>query len=373
MRNKIYPLHKPYLSKNEEREIIKVLRSGWLTQGKYAKLFEDQIKKYHKVKYAFLLNSATSGLIAAIKSLGLKKDDEVIVPSFTFPATANAVILGGAKPVFSDINLTTYNISCEKLERLITKHTRAIMPVNEFGLPAEMEKIIMFAKEFNLFVIEDAACSLGAVYKRKKSGTLGNIGVFSFHPRKIMTSGEGGCLITNSQKIAKEVECLRNHGEYKTKFIGCGFNFRLSDLQASILLSQFKKLDGMIERRIKLASNYNRLLKPLEEQDILKRPQKPDTSKHVYQSYVILLSKKINRDKLKNLLKQKGVETQIGTYCVPVLSFYRKNFSIPKDTWKNAYHAYKQALTLPLYYTLKLNEQEFITEELKKAVKKCVE
>lgn len=366
-----FPVVKPYLTRREESEVIKVLRSGWLTQGKYVKLLEEMIKTYNKVKHAFLLNSATSGLITAIKSLELNNKDEVIIPSFTFPSTANSVILGGAKSVFCDIDLETFNISTEKIEGLITRRTKAIMPVHEFGLPAEMRKIRGIAKKHGLIVIEDAACSLGAEYKGKNVGGLGNVGVFSFHPRKIITSGEGGCIVTNSSQIARKVEYLRNHGEYRKRFIGCGYNFRMSDIQAAILVSQFKRIEKTIQRRIKLALNYNKLLKPLEDEKLLRIPLSPQNCKHIYQSYVVLLAEKINRDRLKEFLRQKGVEVQYGTYCVPLLDFYRKHFNILEESYKNACFAYKHTLTLPLYHNLKVKEQEVIVKVLKNLIEKC--
>ena len=373
MAKMLFPIIKPYITKKDEKEVVNVLRSGWLTEGKYVRTIEDRLKKYTGAKYAFLLNSATSGLIVAIEALNLKEKDEVICPSFTFPATSNAVLLAGAKVVFCDVDLDTFNISPDKIESVITKNTKAIMVVHEFGLPAQMDKIMKIAAKHNLHVIEDAACAIGAEFKGKKTGTFSAAGIFSFHPRKIITCGEGGCIVTNSARIAKQIELLRNHGDCNKKFVGCGYNFRLSDVQASLLFNQFKRLEKVIQRRIKLALNYGRLLKPLEDREILRIPACPINYRHVYQSYVVLLSSKISRDKVKLLLSKKGIETQFGTYCVPRIKFYREKFTISKDFYENASFAYKSTLTLPLYHTLKMNEQKFIVEELKKAINKCVE
>jgi dTDP-4-amino-4,6-dideoxygalactose transaminase len=371
MKKSKYPLIVPYIGEKELKAVTKVLQSGWLTHGEYAEKLQRRIASYSKTRYAFILNSATSGLIAGLRALGLKKNDEVIVPSFTFPATANSVILAGAKPVFCDIGLDTFNIAPSKIEALISKRTKAIMPVHQFGLSVDMKKLLGIANRHSLSIIEDAACSLGAEYNGKKTGTLGNIGVFSFHPRKIITSGEGGCLITRSSKIAKKIEYLRNHGESNKKFIGCGYNFRLSDIQAAMLFFQFEKMEEMLKRRIKLALNYSRILKPLEDKKQLKIPACPIGFRHIYQSYVILLSEGINRDNVKRLLNAKGIETQFGTYSIPQLDYYRKNFKIPKESYRNSDYAYKHTLTLPLYHTLKYTEQEYIQKQLIGAIRKC--
>jgi dTDP-4-amino-4,6-dideoxygalactose transaminase len=368
-----FPLIKPYIESQELKEVARVLKSGWFTQGRYAKILEEKIKDYNRVKYAFLLNSATSGLIVCVRALNLNKKDKVIVPSFTFPATVNSIILAGATPIFCDIDLATFNISVEKIEKLITKDTKAIMVVHEFGLSADMAEILRIAQKHNLSLIEDAACSLGAEYNGRKVGIFGDFGIFSFHPRKVITCGEGGCVITNSGTLAKKIEIIRNHGEYNKKFVGIGYNFRLTDIQAAILLAQFKRIEKVILHRIKIALTYNKLLKPLEEKHLLKVPFSSKNYRHIYQSYVILLSEKIDRDKLKNILRQKGIETQFGAYCIPLLDFYRRNFHLPKNSFKNAYFAYKYTLTLPLYHTLDIKAQKFILEQLGKSIIKCAE
>lgn len=363
-----FPIIRPYITKDSEKEVIRVLRSGWLTQGRYVDSLEKSLKAYSGSKYAFLLNSATSGLIAAVMALGLKQKDEVICPSFTFPATSNAVMLGGATPVFCDIGPRSFNISVEKIERSITRKTRAIMPVSEFGLPADMKDIMSIARKHGLSVIEDAACALGAKIGDKKIGSFGDMGVFSFHPRKIVTSGEGGCVVTSSAALARTIKFLRNQGNYDNRFIGYGYNFRMSDIQASILAGQVGMIEDIIKKRISLAENYNRLLKGLQDKGLLTVPDHPEGYRHTYQSYVIMLSGKIDRDRLARILMKKGIETKFGTYCVPVLDFYRKNFKIPKDRYKNAYFAYKHSLTLPLYHTLKESDQVFIADSITKAI-----
>ena len=360
-----YHLTRPYITKEEEDSALKAMRSRWLTQGKFVSLFEKKIRGYNKSRFAFLVNSATSGLIAAIISLDLKDGDEIICPSFSFPATANSIVLAQARPIFCDIDLNSFNISVSMLERLITKRTRAIMPVSEFGLAADMKSIMHIAKKKKLFVIEDAACSLGSRIGGKMVGAFGDIGVFSFHPRKIITCGEGGCIVTDSARLAKKIQRLRNHGEYKRRFIDCGFNFRLSDVQAAILCAQFGKIEPLIRRRSLLAHNYNTLLKGMSDEGFLKTPQCPIDSRHVYQSYVLLLSKRFNRDSLIRRMRKNGIEAQIGTYCIPELDYYKSRFKTPRGAYKNASFAYRHTLSLPLYYNLTFAQQEYIIEVLK--------
>ncbi len=373
MRKIKFPIIKPFITDDEVREVTKVLKSGWLTQGNYVRTLEKNIADFIGVKYAILLNSATTGLIAAVKALELSKNDEVIVPSFSFPATSNSVILGGAKPVFCDIDLETYNIAAEKISNFITRKTKAIMVVHEFGLSANMTEISAIAKKYNLSVIEDAACSFGSEYNKVKLGALGDIGVFSFHPRKVITSGEGGCVVTNSARFAKSIHLARSHGEYNHGFLGVGYNFRLSDIQAAVLLMQFKKINMLISQRIALAKHYTFLLRDMETQGLLKTPSVPSNYRHNFQSYVILLSRKIKRETLRSFLRSKGIESQIGTYCIPRLQYYRKNLVIPKEAYQNAFFAYSHTLTLPLYHTLTIKEQIFIVKTLKKSIKKCAE
>jgi dTDP-4-amino-4,6-dideoxygalactose transaminase len=282
--------------------------------------------------------------------------------------------LGGARPVFCDIDLNTYNIDPAEIEGLITRRTKAIMVVHQFGLSADMQAITEIAGRHNLSIIEDAACALGAEYKGKKVGSFGSAGVFSFHPRKIITCGEGGCLVTNSSRIAKNISLLRNHGEDNKRFVTAGYNFRLTDIQAALLLSQIGNIEKTIQDRRRLAECYQGLLGGLEGKEMLKTPVSahPQHSyRHTYQSYVLLLSRSVDRDKLKGLLRKKGIETQFGTYCLPLLNFFKKYFKVPKGSYKNACHAYSQTLTLPLYHGLEKDGQMRIAEALTRYIKKC--
>jgi len=370
MKKKMLPLARPCVGKEEEAAVLRVLRSGWLTQGRQVAALEKNISRYLGIRNSLLVNSATSGLILAVKSLNLKEDDEIICPSFSFPATANAIILGHAKPVFCDIDLNTFNILTCAIERLINKRTKAIMPVSEFGLPADMPSIMQITRKHKLAVIEDAACALGAKIGNKYAGTFGDIGVFSFHPRKIITSGEGGCAVTNNPTLLNKIASLRNHGLMANKLIDCGYNMRMSDIQAGILAAQFNKIENIIKERIALAGYYNKLLRPLYAQGIIRLPSVPENYRHVFQSYVVLLcGLSVKRDEFRESLTKNGIESQIGTYCIPALDFYKKNFRVPKLAYKNAYVAYKNTITLPLYCGLTKQDQEFIADTFIKIIK----
>lgn len=372
MKNIRFPLARVCIGREEEEAVLKVLRSGWLTQGKVVAGLEQKISRYLSVNYGLLVNSATSALMLAVKALDLNKGAEVICPSFSFPASANAIVSAGAKPVFCDISLDTFNISPQAVEKSITAKARAIMVVSEFGMPGDMKSVMRLAEKHHLYVIEDAACSLGAKIGDKHIGTFGDIGVFSFHPRKIITSGEGGCVVTNSMRISQKIAALRNHGIVNKDFVDAGYNMRMSDIQAAVLSAQFEKTEKMIKERIKLAAYYNMLLAPLEHRGILQLPRMHDGQRHVFQSYVVLLNKDsgINRDKLRQALMNKGIGSQIGSYCIPVLDFYRRNFSAPKHVYKNSYFAYKNSLAIPLYCGLTDRDQEYIAEVLVKLTAK---
>ena len=374
MKKTIYPLIKPFIPKEALSEIERVSESGWLTYGPYGVKAEEQIKRYLSSSYAYLVNSATSGLILALKSLGIKEKSKIAVASFSFPATANVVLLNKCLPVFIDIDLDTFNMSPYFLRDALKreKGIKAIIFVSEFGNPYPVEEIARIAFEFGIPLIEDAACSFGSRYKGKFSGTFGRVGVFSFHPRKIITCGEGGCIVVKTKKDAEIIKMGRNHGELKGCFPNYGYNFRLSDIQAAILLSQIKNIEKIIERRRKLASNYNNLLKTLEKESLLKLPQEMPKAISTYQSYVLLLNKKINRQKLKMLLSQAGIETQFGTYCIPQLRFYRRHFNIKPSSYRNSLFAYQHTLTLPLYHELTFKNQREITDKVKKYIYQCV-
>jgi len=254
-------LAKPNISEEAIKKASDVIRSGNLVQGKYVKEFEESLCRYLNVKNAIVVSSGTAALHLALLVLDIKKGDEVIVPAFTFPATANVVEIVGAKPIFVDITLDDFCIDTSKIEEKITSNTKVIIPVHEFGQAAKMDDIMNIAKKYNLKIMEDAACALGAEINNKKVGTFGDLGCFSFHPRKAITTGEGGAIVTNNDVLAEKLRALRNHGislvNNKVDFIYAGLNYRMTDFQAALGLVQLSEIENIIEQRIKIANLYD--------------------------------------------------------------------------------------------------------------------
>lgn len=336
----------PTIDDDEISKVAEVLRSGYLVQGKYVQKFEQLVAEYLGIKYAIAVSSGTAALHLALLILDIGPVDEVIIPDFTFPATANVVSLTKALAVPVDIDLETFNIDIGKIESLISKRTKAIMPVHLFGNPADMNPILQIADKYNLSVIEDAACALGAKYYEKKCGTIGNIGCFSFHPRKIITTGEGGMIVTNDAILANKARRLRNHGVRRVAgqnvFEMVGYNYRMTDFQGALGMIQMKRLEEIIGRRIELANLYNNKFEGISS---IGCPKRKKEMRHTWQSYVILLNKKIDRNAFMAHLKTSGIETAIGTYAVSCQPCYnKKNRVLP-----NSLFAYKQGVCLPLY------------------------
>ena len=368
-RSRMIRLTKPEIGKEEIREVGKVLRSGFLVQDENVEKFESTVSEYLGVEYAVAVSSGTAALHLSLISLGIKQGDEVIIPDFTFPATGNVVALVGAKPILVDIDLMTYNIDATRIEEKITPRTKAIVPVHEFGQSADMDPILDIAKKHNLFVIEDAACALGAEYKARKCGTLGNVGCFSFHPRKTVTTGEGGVVVTNSPDIAVKIKILRNHGITKKDgiylFTLPGFNYRMTDFQGALGWIQMRKLDEIIVRRGRIAAIYDSILR---DNDLLRVPLVASDNKHIYQSYVVLIDNNIDRNALINILRKNGIETTIGTYALHCQPYYQENYGYKQGDLDNSYTAYKQCLCLPMYSMMSQKSIKMVTSGLLKAL-----
>lgn len=324
MNNKTYKLAKPYITDKVIDEVVKVLKSGNLVQGEKVAEFETAICNFIGTKHAICVSSGTAALHLALLALGIGKEDEVIVPAFTFPATANVVELVGAKPVFVDINLTDFCINTNQIEEKISSKTKAIIPVHEFGQAADIEKIQEIAEKYKLKIIEDAACALGTEFKKQKIGTFGDFGCFSFHPRKAITTGEGGVIVTNNDEYAEKLRALRNHGivveNNKIDFKYAGLNYRITDFQAVLGIHQLNDIETEIEHRIKLANIYNSIL---SENNLIQTPFSSEKTKHVYQTYHIILDKKIDRNEIIKKLKEKGVETNCGAQALNCLTYFQ--------------------------------------------------
>nr|MDO8134547.1 DegT/DnrJ/EryC1/StrS family aminotransferase [Candidatus Njordarchaeum guaymaensis] len=260
MRKKI-PVADPYITREDVRAVAQAIKNKRLSQGQYVDRFEREFASYLGRKHALAAMNGTAALHLAIMSVGVKPGDEVIVPSFTFIATSNCVLYAGAKPVFVDIDPNTYNIDPEKIERLISPRTKAIIPVHYAGQPADMDPILEIAERRGLCVIEDAAEAHGATYKNRKAGAIGELGCFSFYPNKNMTTGEGGMLATDDDEIAEKVRLLRSHGQdSRYHHVTIGYNYRMTDMQAALGMVQLRRLDRILRKKREAAEYYGKLL-----------------------------------------------------------------------------------------------------------------
>lgn len=376
------PLAKPSFDKNESKAVERVLKSGWVTQGPRVSEFEQEVAKYCGAKYAVATTSATTALFLSLHVLGIGKGDEVIVPSFTFIATANVIMYVGAKPIFVDIDPATYNIDPEKIKAAITPRTRAIIPVDQVGLPCDMNNIAKIAIKHNLFIIEDSACGLGSVYKTKRvgSGTGIKAACLSFHPRKSITTGEGGMIMTNDAKLAKKARLLRHHGmaisdlkRHNSKKIihesypEIGFNFRMTDLQAAIGIEQLRKLPKFLELRSKIADRYTKAFKKSE---FIIPPFVPDNIIPNWQSYVVRLRKnaKITRDELMQKLLNGGIATRKGVMAVHLEPAYKKIFG--KISLPTTEESTRETISLPIYANMSKREQDYVINKILSYAKK---
>lgn len=378
---KIY-LTKPKFDDEEIELLKKCLSSGWVTQGPFTMEFERLFRERHKVKYALAVSSCTAALHLAVIAMGLKKGEEVVVPAFTWVTSASCVEYVGGKVVFADVELDTFNLDPQALEYAITENTKGIIVVHLFGQSAKMDEIKSIANKYGLFIIEDAACAVGTTYKGKPVGSLGNIGCFSFHPRKIITTGEGGMLTTDSTDIMNKLKSLRNHGAtghllpaeesskpyWMSPFDMLGYNYRMSDIQACVGVAQMKKLDFLLQERKKLAERYTELLSEMEE---IALPIPNDKRcGHTYQSYVIRIKKGglCERNKIMEYLNSLGIQTRPGTHAVHRLGYYKRKYNLKPEDFPNASKCEDTTITLPLFPDMSEKEQNFVVSSLKQAV-----
>jgi perosamine synthetase len=359
------PLAKPNITEADIALVAEVLRSGMLVQGKYAEALENSFAQLSGTGYASALSNGTATLHLALTALGIKPGDEVIVPAFSYIATANVVELVGAKPVFVDIDIATFNIDVTKIEAAITGNTKAIMPVHEFGLAADMDAIMALAKKHSLFVIEDAACALGAKFNGKPVGSFGTFGSFSLHPRKAISSGEGGVLVTNDAGYDKKIKILRNHGteiiDGKMDFSEFGFNYRMTDFQAALVVSQLPRLQQSIDYKNQLADVYFKALKT----DRLQLPFVPAYTSHTWQTFHVILDDSIDRDAIITQLREKNIGTNYGAQCMPYMKSFRDKYNYNCEAlFPNALKAYKQGLALPVYDLVTTEQIIYISQTL---------
>ena len=351
------PVAEPKLGGNELKYVSECISSGWISSlGKYIQKFEEEFSNFIGTKYGIATSSGTTALHLALEIFGIGKEDEVIIPSLSFIATANSVEYSGAKPVFVDSEPRTWNIDPSLIEKNITKRTKAIIPVHLYGHPADMGSIIDLAKEHNIVVIEDAAEAHGAEYKKKKVGSLGDVGCWSFYGNKIITCGEGGMITTNNEEVMEKAILLRDHGMSKEKRYWhpqIGYNYRMTNMQAAIGLAQVEKIEEYIAIRRKNANIYNKLL---EDNKNITLPIEMEWAKNVYWLYSILVDK-IPRDEFARILLENEIDTRpffIPIHLQPPYEKYgKKRLSVAEDLAK-------RGISLPSAPTLKRDQIEYI-------------
>lgn len=361
-------LSKPSIG-NEEIEVVKnVLLSGQLVHGEECNLFEKELAEYLNCEDVIVVSSCTAALHLSLVAQGIGKGDAVIVPAFTFPATVNAVELVGASPILVDVSLDTYDIDVTKIEATIkdwhgSEKIKAIIPVHEFGCPADMSEIMRIADEYSLLVIEDAACALGSEYNGKKVGTFGVTGCFSFHPRKAITTGEGGAIAVNNKKLAEKLRILRNHGikyvDNGVDFVLPGYNYRMSNFQAALGRTQLKKFDNWLNIRKNLQKVYR---ENLQQINFYRLPK--DVDGHSWQTFMICLDEKFDRNAIIKKLRINNIETNLGAQALHCLKYYKDKYGYSDEDYPNAAKLYKQGLALPFYQGLSVNEITMVSENL---------
>lgn len=371
------PISLPVTGEEEWQAVKQPLMTGWLTSGPFVREFEQLFAARHQVKHAIAVSNCTTALHLAVAALNIKEGDEVIVPAFTWVATANCVLYQGATVVFADIDIHTFNINVEDVKRKITPKTKAIIAVHLFGLCADMDALKKAAG--NIPIIEDAACAAGAAYFGKPAGSLGDIGCFSFHPRKSVTTGEGGMVTTNNDSLADTISMLRNHGASISEeqrhhgaqpyilpdFNLMGYNYRMTDLQGAVGVVQLKKLDAFIDERQKWADYYFRELASVTW---LKLPQVTEGYKHGWQSFVTMVDEKTSpapRNEIMKRLQDAGISTRPGTHAVHMLNFYKNLYGIKADDFPNAKNANDFSMAIPLHNRMTAEDYEYVVNTIK--------
>jgi perosamine synthetase len=367
------PVARPSLGEEEWQALRAPLESGWLTQGPKVQEFERAFAMAHNVKHAVATTSATTGLHLALAALRIGPGDEVIVPSFTWVATANVALYCGAVPILADVDRVSFNIRPDEVARCLSSRTKAVIPVHLFGLCADMDAIARVLPP-HVALVEDAACAAGALYRNRSAGALGTCGVFSFHPRKSITTGEGGMLTTDDDSLAERARMLRNHGASVSEeerhagpqphilpdFNLLGFNYRMTDLQGALGLVQLKKLDRFVAERARRAAWYREALADLSW---LRLPQEPAGGRHAWQSFVAYVDPEKaprSRNEIMTALAERGVAARPGTHAVHALGYYRERFGYAPDDLPAARDCDRQSMALPLHNRMDEDDYRYV-------------
>lgn len=344
------------------------LQRGWVGMGPYVCDFEKKFAQFAKTADAVSCSSGTTALHLAIAAANLMPGDEVIVPSFTWVASVNAILYQGAIPVLCDIDLDTYALCPKSVQQCITERTKAIMPIHLFGCAAPMDAIMTIARTHELTVIEDAACALGTWIEGTHAGCIGDFGTFSFHPRKVITTGEGGMVTTGTERNLDEIKALRNHGITPHGTIEhLGFNYRLSDVQGALGVGQMDLLPEFLSQRAAQASDYHTLLNHL---NTLALPSVPSGTTHAFQAYVCRLTfgDATHRDQLMKVLSDQGIQTRPGTHAVHRLQWHKAQLKFEPSELSNASIAHDQTIALPIFPGMSQAEQRYVAHALIEAL-----
>lgn len=373
------PLIRPYITQEIKDKVLEVLDSGYLTEGSVTRDFEQTLKAYLGCNHLVAVTSATTGLEMALRALNIGPGDEVIVPDYTYPATASVVPLAGAKVVIVDVVKETMLIDYDAIEAVITANTKAIIPVSLFGFPLDYHRLNEIKEKHDLHIIEDAACSIGAEFNGVKVGNQADITVFSLHPRKFITTGEGGIVCTNDDRLGDWMNSYKHFGMNMSntsregvQFDILGTNYKLTNIQAAIGLGQLRHIDELLAKRIELAKNYKKLLSGLKEVQVNPLLEKGRCSQncncdrpscvHSYQTFVVFVE---NRDLIMKELRSKGIEVQIGTYSLHMHHAFHNNPLVEiKGTMNNSKWCFSHALALPMFDDLTFQQQEIVVNEL---------
>ncbi len=380
-RNNFLPFARPLIGQEDIEEVVDTLNSDWLTTGPKTHLFEEEFAKYIGCKYAVAVNSCTAALHISLAALGIGKGDEVITTPYTFISTVNVILQQGAIPVFVDIKPDTFNINPDLIREKINDKTKAIMPVHFAGQPCEMEKIMKIAKDNNLLVIEDAAHAISAEYEGRKIGTIGDATSFSFYPTKNMTTGEGGMVTTNDEKLRERLKVWGLHGISKDAWkrysaegswyyeVVCpGYKYNMTDIQASLGLHQLEKLNNFQKKRENIVKAYNEAFKDMKEITI---PFVKNNIKHAWHLYVIKIVSeklKINRNQFIEALKAENIGTSVHFIPAHLQPYYRDTFGFKKGDFPNAEYAFERVISLPLFPKMSDKDVKDVINSVKKIV-----
>jgi len=363
----------PLTGEEEWQACREPLLSGWLTQGPQVAAFEKAFAERHQVAHAIAVSSCTTALHLALAAVGVGPGDEVIVPAFTWVATANAVLYCGATPVFADIDRATYNLDVDSVARRVTPRTRALIAVHLFGRCADVEALRAVLPA-GVVLIEDAACAAGAAWQGRPAGSLGSVAAFSFHPRKSVTTGEGGMVTTNDAQLARRVDQMRNHGasiseEHRhsgprpyllPEFEVLGYNYRMTDLQGAVGRVQLRKLDTFIDERARWAAWYRDALGGIPW---LRLPDEPRGMRHGWQAFVTYIDPQrapAARNDIMQRLEQQGIATRPGTHAVHMLAYYRERFGLSAGDLPGARDCAEQTMAIPLHNRMSTEDYEYV-------------